>query len=187
VRCDFPEYLQLSSYIAQQEGFRLDADSPSASAAKAEWRAWWESLFIPPATHIAIHPDRNNPWLRVNYDPPGFTRLAHWPAVQVLCRQHFPTFHRHWGTVGGEKEPMSRRMSEQLQRVRMERIVKACAAVAGKRESAPFDLTVNFVLWPDDFHRVISDTYLVLGRQFLDVERVVALRAILQEFIARLV
>ncbi|MCL5997163.1 MAG: hypothetical protein M1546_14070 [Chloroflexi bacterium] len=187
LQCGFPEYLQLSGIIAQQEGFRLDGGAPPVSPAEAEWRAWWESLLIPQPENVATTSEWGNPWLRVNYDPPTFTRLARWPAVQALCQRHFPTFHQHWGTVGGDKLPMANQLGEQLRRVRIDKIVKICAATAGKRESAPFKLTVDFVVWPPDYRRIISDTYVVLGKRYLDPAQATTLRGLLQELVARLV
>ena len=186
LRCDFPEYLQLSGTIAQQEGFQPGADTRTATLVETQWLMWWESLMLPPAG-FAMLPNQTDPWRRVNYDPPDFTRLAHWPAIQALCRRHYPAFHQHWGTIGGDKDPMTVLLHEQLTRVRVDRIVNACAAAAGKRESAPFDLTVDFVVWPADYERVSSDTYVVLGKQYLEPEQVESLRELLRSSIAKLV
>jgi hypothetical protein len=187
LRCDFPEYLQFSGAIAQQEGFRFDDGTPPVSSAEAQWRAWWNSLFVPLPKHFTFLPSRGDPRLRARYDPPTFSLLARWPDVQALCWRYYPFFREHWGTIGGDKEPMAALLDEQLQRVRVDKVVSACAAAAGKRESAPFVLAVDFVVWPADYRRVVGDTYVVLGKRYLDTEQATTLQEILREHIARLV
>jgi hypothetical protein len=82
---------------------------------------------------------------------------------------------------------MTALLDEQFQRVRVDKVVSACAAAAGRRESAPCVLAVDFVMWPADYMRVVSDTYVVLGKRYLGPAETTTLQEILRELIARLV
>jgi hypothetical protein len=186
LRCGFPEYLQLSGYIAIQEGFEFETHTGAQPLIETEWRMWWESLMLPP-TPFAILPHQTDPWRRVTYDPPNFVHLAHWPDMQALCQRYFPEFHRHWGMAGGEQERLTGLMHEQLLRVRIDQIVDACVAVSGKRRSAPFTLMVDFVQWPTDFQRIASGEYLVLGKQYVEPGQALEFQEVLGSVIAGLV
>jgi hypothetical protein len=203
VRCDIPEELQFSGYVGEHAGFSLAPDQVPRDPTEAAWRAWWDALLTQtfgvhaeqmaqelsansPAEHQALLREAGER-ARRGFGPPEFPELAHTPDLQQLCRREWPLFQPGWGIVGGQKWLLSTRMQEQLQRVRLDRLVRACTADAGQSETAPFALRVDFVRWPQDYQHHVSQRHLVLGAYYLDAAHADALQAVLQAAIISLV
>ncbi len=187
VSLDFPEELQFASYIAQQEGFTLEEGGDAKSPAEIEWRGWWERLINHlPAKQEAMH-QGIDPRTVTEFDPPAFTSLEAIPGLQTICKKHWPMFHQHWGTVGGQKMPNVEKLLEQLRRVPLDQIVKECLKEAGKTGSDPFNLRVDFVQWPARYVYQVSDQHVILGAQFVESEHINELTMILKTTICPLV
>ncbi len=197
--CAFPEELQFGAYVGQHEGFRVDESLPAASVAEADWRAWWQLLPTNTLTYCSSEANRDrhtptteflrrdDPRDRSGFDPPSFGRLVGRPALQQLCQFHWPAFHRDWGMVGGRKMSLVSQQTAQFGRVRVDKLVRESVRAAHKPASRPFYLRVDFVIWPEDYRRDISDHHLVLGVQYLDPSRITVLLTTLNTYIARLV
>lgn len=203
MRCNVPDELRFCGVVGQQEGFSLADERSPGIPAEAAWRDWWERLL---ARGFDWHmeqvrremPDRTpqeriaqlreaGARFRVEFDPPAFPELAHVPGLQRLCQRHWPHFRETWGIAGGEKWELTQRLTEQMRRVRLAPIVRACAAAAGRSAPAPFVLRVDFVGWPRDYRRTYSEGHLVLGADYLDEARTDELAAVLRQAISRLV
>lgn len=184
---DFPEELQFASYIAQQEGFAMEDGGDAKSPAEIEWRSWWERLINQlPAKQEAMR-QGIDPRTVTEFDPPAFTSLEAIPGLQTLCRKHWLAFNQYWGTVGGQKMPNVEKLLKQLQRVRLDQIVKECMKEVGKTRSNPFSLRVDFVQWPAQYLHRASDHHVILGAQFVEPEYTDELTAILKTTICPLV
>jgi hypothetical protein len=197
---DIPVELQFSAYIGQREGFQVDDTLPAQSAAEAEWRTWWETL---PTRTFGIRFDnlarakldippqellqRVDPLEQSGYSPPDFTELRSTPTLQKLCRDYWPTFHHEWGSINGTKMQGVVKLQTQLQNVGVDRVVQECVRTANRFRSRPFHFRVDFVVWPEDYRRYVSDHHLILGVQYLEPTQADILRALLKAHIARLV
>lgn len=203
VRSDIPEELQFGGVVGEQAGFSLAPDQSPRDPTEDAWRAWWDRLLTQtfdvhmvqvtqeiPATSPAEHQARlleAARRARQGFGPPDFPELTHTPDLQQLCQREWPLFQRSWGIVGGQKSVLVGAMQEQLQRVRLDRLVRACAAEARKSEAAPFVLRVDFVRWPQDYQHRVSQRHLVLGARYLEAAHVNRLQAILHATIMPLV
>lgn len=200
LRLDFPAELQFASYIGQQTGFSFEEETQPASSAEAEWRTWWtqlpgwtfdaqlaEALRKEPNTDPFSLLDQAEVRAMSGYMPPDFPDLADRPDLQALCRQHWPTFNAVWESLAGEKFALSEQLQTQLQRVRVDKLVKAATRAAAKRQPHPFMLRVDFVRWPAYYQRVMSDQHLVLGANYVDARYAEALRMQLSTYVAKLV
>jgi hypothetical protein len=196
---DIPEALQFSAYIGQQEAFSfVETDAPH-SEAEREWQVWWRGL---PDRLFTYHADMDHLfrsrahlspaelWRQIgppdsfDYEPPDFDGLSEQPALQALCRRHWPDFQRRWEI---EKPEFIAKMREQGGTVREERIVRSCVRAADKTMSAPFFLRLDFVRWPEAYRRQHSLQHIVLGVQHLEATSVEQLRAIITAAVAKLV
>jgi hypothetical protein len=187
VSLDFPEELQFASYIAQREGFTLEDEGDAKSPAEIEWRSWWDRLVsYLPAKQEAMR-QGIDPRTVTEFDPPAFTSLEAIPGLQTICKKHWPMFHQHWGTVGGQKMPNMEKLLEQLQRVRLDQIVKECLKEVGKTRSNPFNLCVDFVQCLARYQHRASDQHVILGAQFVEPEYTDELTMILKTTICLLV
>lgn len=196
IACDFPEELQLFAYIGQREGFRVGNDAPSRSSAEAEWRGRWASL---PTHTFGVRFEsmtKENPNIPVlqridpresGYSPPDFASLSSTPSLQKLCQTYWPVFYREWGKVGGQKTQMIAKLQAQLRIVRLDKLVRACVWRARKFSSRPFRFRVDFVVWPEDYQTQVTRSHLILGMQYLELAQVDRLRALLKEYITKLV
>ncbi|WIG59505.1 MAG: hypothetical protein OJF49_002252 [Ktedonobacterales bacterium] len=202
IACDFPEDLQFAAYIGQQEQFSLASDAPPRDAAERAWRVWWEALphWLEERDMQAQQMERATPPVSAQeqmrqigalytarYDPPDFASLAATPALRDLCRQHWPVFQMLWSPPGGEKMVLATMLGDQLRNVALNRMVRDCARVAGKRESAPFLLRIDFTRWPADYLRVLSNTHIMLGAGYLAAARMADFAGLLREYVALLV
>jgi hypothetical protein len=184
---DFPEELQFASYIAQQEGFTLGEGGHAKSPVEIEWRDWWERLI----NHLPVKQEAKqqgiDPRAVTEFDPPAFTSLEAIPGLQTLCRKHWLAFRQYWGTVGEHRMPHIEKLLEQLRRVPLDQIVKECMKEVGKTGSNPFNLRVDFVMWPARYLHRASDQHMVLGAQFVEHEHIDGLITILKTTICSLV
>jgi hypothetical protein len=187
VSLDFPEELQFASYIAQREDFTLGEEGGAKSPAEIEWRSWWDRLVSHlPAKQEAMR-QGIDPRTVTEFDPPAFNSLEAMPGLQTICEKHWPMFHQHWGTVGGQMTPNMEKLLKQLQRVRLDQIVKECMREVGKTKSNPFKLRVDFVQWPARYLYRASGQHVVLGAQFVEPEHIDELTTILKTTICLLV
>jgi hypothetical protein len=207
VRSDLPEALQFSGSVGEHAGFRLAPDQAPHQAPRdsteAAWRLWWHQLLTHtfgllmeqvaeemPASSPAEHQARLREGAeraRREYGPPTFPELAHSSDLQRLCRQEWPPFLAGWGSIGGQKQLLVSQMHAQFQRVRLDRIVRACAVEAGKSAPAPFVLRVDYVRWPHDYRHRVSHQHLVLGAHYLEAAHADELQAALQSAILPLI
>lgn len=196
---DVPEALQFCAYVGQREGFAVDDAAVPQSQTEREWRAWWDEL---PQQIFAHHADIEDIFLAntdlapidllqrlgaphtVGYDPPNFTALAATPALQALCRQHWLRFGEVWQA---EKPVAFEHLRRQGGIVREERIVRARVQAIGKATAPHFLLRLDFVRWPESYHRRVSEQQLVLGLRYLHADQVDALRALIASAVADLI
>lgn len=203
VRSDVPEALQFSGSIGEHAGFRLAPDQAPRDSTETAWRLWWHRLLTHtfgllmeqvaeemPANSPAEHQARLREGAeraQREYGPPTFPELAHSPDLQRLCQQEWPPFLAGWGSIGGQKQLLVSQLQAQLQRVRLDRIVRACTAETGKSTPAPFVLRIDYVRWPHDYRHRVSHQHLVLGAHYLEAVRADELQAALQSAIVPLV
>lgn len=201
-RLRLPEDLQFAAYIGQQEQFSLAPDEPPRGVAEVAWRVWWEALphWLEERDMQAQQMERATSAISAQeqmrqigalysarYDPPDFASFAATPALRDLCRQHWPMFQMLWSPPGGEKMVLSAMLADQIRNVALNRIVRDCAKAAGKRESAPFLLRIDFTRWPADYLRAVSDAHVILGADYLAAAQMADFAGLLRAAVARLV
>lgn len=185
-----PEMLQFAAFIGEQEGFDPFAVDVPASPAEAEWRVWWEELPALEAGHGAAirraAQERQripNPSRHVWLDPPEFEHWSDLPALQELCRRHWPAFKDGWDR---EKPLLAEQERRQTEALGLQRMVRDALRQAGKR-GADFTLVVTFVRWPPGYQRPVDANHLVLGVSYLEPAHLADLRGLLSARIAALV
>ena len=199
ITCDFPDELQFAAYIGQREEYRVGNDDQPRTSAETEWRTWWASLpgrtfGVRYASTTEANPTIPLPKLlhqvdprEAGYSPPHFVTLGNTPALQKSAQTYWPDFHRDWSFVDGQKTQLTTNMQSQLTRVRLNKLVRDCAWRSGKLFSRPFRFRLDFVIWPEDYQREVSGSHIVLGRQYLEAAKCDRLRALLKEYILKLV
>ncbi|MCE7985891.1 MAG: hypothetical protein DYG89_32335 [Caldilinea sp. CFX5] len=177
IGCNFPNELLLWGYIAQQTGFTL-GEEPPRSAVEHAWRTWWERFL--PITGVEEKISL--------FQPPNFPNLADTPGLQQVCQQVYPTFHRRWGHVDGLPlvRSVNQKLSTQLRYLNLNQLIKDWGNAQGRTTIHPFQLQINFVWWPVDYYREVTENQLVLGFQYLEPVQADAFKAIVQERIHRL-
>jgi hypothetical protein len=179
IRSDTPKELLFLGYIGRQEGFQAPETAPPASSIEAEWQAWWQFLLAHNFDTLGEAVRRDTPGItgipflrelgrrhQAVYDPPRFSVLADRPALQTLCHHWWPEYHREWETVGGSGLAFFEQVSQCLQHLRPNQLVRECVRSTGKRR-VPFTLSFDFLSWPEDYEHRLSPTHFVLGRRYL--------------------
>lgn len=182
IKFNFPVYLQFSGYIALQEKFSLNTTAATSKQAEFEWRTWWRSL-------LNISPDlsnaNSNPQLTVNFTPPTFTDVENLSEIQTLCHLHWSKFHDQW--IQGVKRNNNSKMREQIQRLRIEKMIRDCAKKLGKNHTITFNLIVDFVQYPVVYVQSVRKEYIVVNSQFTDPSMLKDFREVLYQQIANII
>lgn len=156
---DIPELLQFAAFVGEREGFAPPPDGIPRSAAEAGWRQWWDE--VPRQIRAGIPID----W-------PAFDSLADRPALRALCQAHWDAFLQEWQR---EKPVDIQRQLAQVRAMPVQEMVAARERELG-RPARDFTLRLDFTRWPDEYHREVSGSHLVLGRAFLEPSHLSALR-----------
>lgn len=196
---DVPQALQFSGFVGEQAGFRFEPTVETRRGVEREWYSWWSEL---PGQIFGVQAEmdqvfRSERALSANAiwstlgsaevdgdDAPEFDSLRHQPALRALCREQWPRFEQQWAAT---KPALFSQMAHQGAAVRENRIVRASAQAAGKAQSAPFLLRLDFVAWPADYLEYRTDGHVVLGARYLAPAATAQLREIIATAVARLV
>lgn len=187
VNCNFPLALQFGAYIGQQEDFKANEAAVSKNEAETEWRRQYELWLKKPSGEqvdqqaqptILDAPVDPRPF---GFDPPNFDDLHQTPHLQKLCRQHWPAFHQMWGVTSGRKLQLAAQLNDSLQQMRLDKLMRK---IPHKR---PFQLQIDFVLWPEDTFRELTDDHLILGIRFLQPTERAALQQIIIDQVKKVV
>lgn len=178
IHFDFPAELQFAAYLAREAGFSPEGGSDVGETGR-QWRVWWEKWVENQAQRaVARQPwADDHAWPGAGFRPPDFEGLAEAPALRQLFCQRWPAFHEGWARPEWIKMQMAEELGQQLQRVKMQRLVRAQARAVGLAQPLPFTLVVDFVLWPEDFVHERAAAYLLLGAGYLQAQWAKALAA----------
>lgn len=196
VAFDFPKELLFLGYVAQAEQFRVPEEAEPASDGEGQWQAWWQILPMQTFGVISREAHEASPGLDTMttlrmiaarrqsvFDPPDFSALQDKPTLRELCRRHWPAYHREWETMGGAGAEQMKSWHERFHHLHIDRIVGQCARATGKAVF-PFSLMYDFLLWPQEYYRKLSDTHFLLGSTYLEHDE--RLKALLHSTIAQL-
>lgn len=103
-------------------------------------------------------------------------------SVNEMCIKYWEQFNRVHGT---QKMQLVKQNQQQLNRLQVQKLVKEIERQKGRQVKA-FKFTVDFVVWPVDYKREVSESLLILGTEYTEARRLEELRAILGKYIERL-
>lgn len=199
IRCDFDTGLQFASFIARHLSIDPSATPSLMQQEEVAWRDWWSRLLTNTLQQAMSTIERSlspsskayftllQSQLQSTFHPPEFPHLATTPQLQALCREQWPAFQQWWETQSGGKEQLSSQLSAQLHRLKLHQLVARCSKVQRKKQIQPFQLIIEFVHWPSEYTKQLSETILVVGRRYLEANRQEQFRERLTPIIERLV
>jgi hypothetical protein len=181
---DFPEELKFVAYLGRENGFSAGSQTGQPSQAEREWRMRWEDL---PTRRFAAKFAMEHwadPRMVSRYAPPDFANVASSPALQALCLAQWPAFQQVWN---GQKIPSASKIREQLQRIRIQEIVANAAKATGKKGNPVLYFMADFVIWPEDYLRVVLQHHVVFGAQYAEPGLASKLRETVAEHVSRII
>ena len=179
----FPEELEFGAYIGWQEKFTLPP-SVSSTLIETDWRSWFESILLSLIEQTSIDYEGHVQKVRQLYDPPTFDALSNY-ELKERCLSLWPNFQRYWLHFDGEKGRATKRLREQMSIIRPDQLIASVVKKRRRKQTHPFSLSVNFVIWPEDYRREIHNNVIVLGLQYLETKNSEALSHILIESILK--
>lgn len=197
IRMGDPYVLQFAAFIGLKEGFNSAPTSQPVSPAEAQWLEWWLAL---PASILernaylqeaikdsAGKPDpglmqKANP-SNYGYNPPTFSAIPEDKlALRELCLKYHPQFVA-WNQQEQPKiEGQTRGFTE---RIKLHKMIEGIEKANGRKARA-FKLRLDFVYWPENYLRVISDNHFVLTAPYGSPEKEQKLKELLQTYISKL-
>lgn len=189
--------LNFAAFIGSQEGFDPSELGQSTNPAEKEWQEWWLSLPASEAERMAyfqeaarISPYKLNPILmqksnpaNYGFNPPEFSAMPEdKSALKELCLKYWPQFHI-WSKQ--EEQKYRGKTKGFPERIKLHQIITGIEKANG-RKAKPFKLQLDFVYWPENYLRVISDNHLVMMMPYGSPEKEKKLAGLLQSYIAKL-
>lgn len=175
---DIPEALQFSAYVGENENFRVTENEAATSKVEAYWQKWWEAIPIANEKfvrqfqeHIKSEGSRQQDlstletsFQNFGWFPPNFENLTDQPLLQALFLKHWPRFTQ---IADIEKMEMVRSSEKLLLKLNVAQLVQELTQNKGKKESNAFNLRIDFVRWPKEYSRQVSESHLVLSSFYL--------------------
>jgi hypothetical protein len=188
-----PQLLQFVAYIGSQEGFDpLESGQPQTEA-ETQWKEWWLAFpemeaermthFQTLVKNLVASTPRKAFTSNFGFDPPDFSSvqedrkalrelfIKYWPQFQVWYAKERNKFRG-----GGIKLP---------ERLGLHQLIKEIEQTNG-RTAKPFELKIDFVYWPENYLRFVSDNFVVITSPDGIAERETALKELLRSLIGKL-